>query len=314
MENTTPLVCGGQEIIAPFQMIGECYTVGTEANQEPLATLSVPRRDSSTILWNDNGKETLWITGGITDFWSPQEVNGSMALVSTELVSISSPLADLRLGPELPAPVSAHCMVKLNDSSAILTGGNHWWTVQQDSYSLLDTFFFTKTSVEGDGNWSLGPKLPCRMYDHVCGSIVDQDTKEQIAVVAGGQECFDTTLLLHLDDMEQNGDWTYGPYLPQPTLIGSDGITTPDMTQLILVGGLSDYNNVFAHKAMFSMSCASSDCAWTTMDIMLKIPRVRGLAILVPANYYVESLPTATCNFMPTASSSLACEFESCHK
>ncbi len=306
MASSIPIICGGETIHEQSEMVGHCYNAGNNNNQgnyEPLATLSVQRVRASSLLWSDNGVDRLWITGGIGAFGSPEEVHGSMALVSTELVSVSNHLASVSKGPHLPTPVGSHCIVKINDSSAILTGGNHWWTDwQRLDNVLLDTYFFTKTSLEGNGIWTIGPQLPCRMHDHTCGFLLDKVTSERLVVATGGQECKESTLLLHLDHNNHGLQWTYGPSLPRQMLMAANGITpTPDKTQFILVGGFTSFTDVFDHTALLSLSCSNSICLWTTMAQQLKIPRIRGVAMLVPSTFNVESPKTEACDILATS-------------
>ncbi len=280
MANGIPLICGGQELFEPYKMIGDCYSIGKNYQQEPFGSLSVPRKHASSLLWNVNDTDVLWITGG--------EANGSVALASTEFVSTQSmPAMASHPGPELPLAIGRHCMVKVSDSIAILTGGDRMSTVMPGPDVLMETYFFTKTNRDGMGNWTSGPRLPCQKYYHACGLIKDSVTTKQKVVVAAGAECAHTTSFLNLDNNPTTNSlqWTPGPYLPALMLIGPTGITTQDMGQFILVGGFTKFENLFGHNAFYSLSCANSDCHWTIMDQTLAISRYYGVAMLVPSDF-----------------------------
>ena len=96
-------------------------------------------------------------------------------------------------GPELPYSVVYHCMVAINDTTLLLTGGvtaNSQITDPDYKSWFLD--LTTETWVEG-------PQTAFRRLFHTCGKFTDWNGRE-IVVVAG---LHPETELLYLDEPTQ---------------------------------------------------------------------------------------------------------------
>ncbi len=78
---------------------------------------------------------------------------------------------------DLPYPVCSHCMIKLNDSSAILIGGT-----MGGVHDTTLIYSYTEDS------WFPGPKLNYPRSGHACGIIRDSTlVSNKMLVVAGSK-------------------------------------------------------------------------------------------------------------------------------
>ncbi len=282
----TPVFCGGLDVFEMIE-ISDCFTPG---NVQPLASMLKPRSMAASVMWNHNGNEVLWITGGFGGHALLGELDDSIFLVSTEYVSID-PNVNSVSGPNMPVPLQKHCMIKVDESTVIFTGGEHGWTSWDESkpYIMLDTHFYTNKN--GVHEWTIGPQLPAKKASHACGLIQDQSSCDHIAVVTGGDNFFTstTTNLLPVSEPDSatvGPPWLTGPLLPQGVASAS-GITTQDGKEFLVVGGHpADWEiDWTSHTSIYSMSCYNLLCFWTTMEQQLATVRSGGVAILVPENY-----------------------------
>jgi hypothetical protein len=134
LNHVLPLVCGGD----PAGV--ECHIVGQSG---PKTQLLEERSNAASLVLNHTH---IWITGGY---------NGN-ELSSTELVSVGQ---NTTKGPELPMKVSSHCLVTVNDSTAMLIGGytnseRSEFPSRDESYymSLQDGVCHDYSNVRGGGN------------------------------------------------------------------------------------------------------------------------------------------------------------------
>ena len=112
----------------------------------------------------------LFKLGGLTP---NEDFPVDSTLSSTEFVSLHYPDLNGKPGPELPVPVWGHCLVQLNDYSAMLIGGR---PLGKSTY-LLD--FETET-------WSLGPSMKYDRYLHQCASFKMRGLGDRNVIVAVG--------------------------------------------------------------------------------------------------------------------------------
>ncbi len=98
-------------------------------------------------------------------------------------------------GPRLPTPVSFHCLVKLNSTTAFLIGGWQGY----DALRNKETFFLDLT---GNGpSWTRGPDLNHGRSSHACAIVRDPiDGSELVAAVAGwnSSHSLDSTEVMQL--------------------------------------------------------------------------------------------------------------------
>jgi hypothetical protein len=106
LDNKYPLICGGR---ASALISDDCFVIGSLAKSWSAAgNLSKPRTASASIIINGT---TLWLTGGRTGIENPTK--------STEFFDMKGS----RPGPDLPTPLMHHCVVSVNETTAIVIGG-----------------------------------------------------------------------------------------------------------------------------------------------------------------------------------------------
>ena len=130
------------------------------------------------------------------------ENDGSGKLQSTEIITEDG---QVTTGPEMPTEVSSHAIAAVNATTSIITGGqtNHGLSGWDSSL----TWYFNHVTQQ----FQTGPSLNIGRYSHASGTIIDQETKEEIVAVFGGYNgsgnnfgAIDSTELL-LD-----GEWQEG--------------------------------------------------------------------------------------------------------
>ena len=123
-------------------------------------------------------------------------------LQSTEIITEDG---QVTTGPEMPTAVFSHAIAAVNATTSIITGGqtNHG---SSGVHSSL-TWYFNHVTQQ----FQLGPSLNIGRSSHASGTIIDQETKEEIVAVFGGYNgsgsnfgAIDSTELL-LD-----GEWQEG--------------------------------------------------------------------------------------------------------
>ena len=148
--NQSPYICGGT------------VCIGIEMNNITTQDLLSPRDGAASTFANSS----IFISGG------------NVASNSTELVSDNGS----ELGPDLPAPLSNHCMVTLDfrgpNEQVWAIGGK---TSEGSSY---------KTYILGGGsNWESGPDLIYARQEHACVATKSKAYGNlELIVVAGGRD------------------------------------------------------------------------------------------------------------------------------
>ena len=116
-------VCGGRD----EEYSSTCFSL-QQGHWEPGPTLLVPRAYGASAILPDG---SMWISGGsksFSDYLSSSEI----------LVSGSSIWAK---GPELPTPVSFHCMLQFNSSHTFFAGGHSDAGSYSEAYFYYDGIF-----------------------------------------------------------------------------------------------------------------------------------------------------------------------------
>ena len=103
-------------------------------------------------------------------------------------------------GPELPIYSINHCMVKLNSTSFVVTGG---------SMTNLSTLFITRSNLQF--NFQEGPKLLNERSYHRCGTFMLLG-KKMVIVIGGVGGAVKTTEIL---DLTSNYGWSKGKIIYQ---------------------------------------------------------------------------------------------------
>ena len=131
------------------------------------------RAYSSSIVLNEH---TLWIVGGESGYRSR---NTSTLFNTTEFITMDKNKTVYQSnGPELPFPISCHCMVQLNSSSIYLIGGETAQNVQSKKTWILKDPMKNFTIIEGPS------MLDTNRFTATCGKMRVNNT--DVIVVAGG--------------------------------------------------------------------------------------------------------------------------------
>ena len=125
------------------------------------------------------GIDQYWITGGEMPGNPNME---AVVLKSTEIFQNKS----FKFGPDLVQPTHSHCMVKVNSSHFITTGGKKTGT----TLDYVDIFYFGSSK-----NWTALPSMSFKRFGHSCGI-----TKNHL-IVTGGLY-LDTTEIFLLERLE----------------------------------------------------------------------------------------------------------------
>ncbi len=142
--------------------------------------LLTPRLSSASTLINQ--ERTIFVTGGqnAEDYY----------IKTTEYFTPGQDPAST-YGPELPNGLRLHCMVAINESTLLLTGG----TSNEDSNSKFKSWFFDL----GSEVWTEGPQMQYEHYAHACGKFTDSQGSD-VVVVAGGLSSSDFYIeVLYMD-------------------------------------------------------------------------------------------------------------------
>ena len=127
------------------------------------------------------------------------ESDGSGRLQSTEIITEEGQVST---GPDMPTAVSSHAIAAVNATTSIITGGQTSHGLS-GRYSSL-TWYFNHVTQQ----FSFFNHLNIGRHSHASGTIIDQETKEEIVSVFGGHNggyyTLDSTELL------MDGEWQEG--------------------------------------------------------------------------------------------------------
>ena len=102
-------------------------------------------------------------------------------------------------GPQLPTPMHFHAIASINSSVSIITGG-----VPKANTYTDKTWYFNHATRE----FQPGPNLLKPRTFHSSATITDQESKEKIVIVAGGQTY--SGLYMNTPEFLINGEWETG--------------------------------------------------------------------------------------------------------
>ena len=184
---STPIICGGLFYNGSHHSSDVCFKY-MKGGWQQFATM-IERRTWAAGIVYDNA---LHIFGGYD-----QDTN--TILQSSEIVKEDGNLTE---GTQLPKPIYAHAIASINSTVSIITGGN--------SYSDK-TWYFNHASQE----FQPGPNLLEGRYHHSAGYVIDQETKEKMAIISGGYNIDiseGNVDIIYLDSTEMlmNGQWMTG--------------------------------------------------------------------------------------------------------
>ena len=177
-----PLLCSGYDH-DKNNNIDSCYHINSATGQfeKTKVSLKYKRRYAASIVTNTG----LWILGGYRNGYQ---------LKSTELVSATG----VKDKNPLPIASSNACIVKINATTGIVTGG--WKNKAKSTYYLDLTNFNIKP----------GPDMISERYRHGCSSFTFNGY--DIAIVSGGKADSNSYLdsTEYLDTSKEDPKWEQG--------------------------------------------------------------------------------------------------------
>jgi len=247
-----PILCGGSN----SSIINQCSCYIYECRSwNKIADLAECVRFPSSTSYSLNGHEILLITGGFSKNEAEatvQSYNGNSWNQDNNHV--------------LPLPNWQHCLIKINDSTLLMIGG--------ESGSITSKTFFFHI---GETKWTPGPALNIARKGLGCG-ILDwlnpsSNQLEKVVFAVGGYG-LNSVEMLFLNDLNiHNLKWVLGPQLPKTAGFGT---VLEFQNSIILVGGEGEVDR----KHMYKLS--SPNGHWTEMKQILKEKRSRHASFLVP--------------------------------
>ena len=195
------LICGGQT--EDGTAITKCYVLADKDEWKTEITLSMkkPRAFAGALIMPSENRLGWWITGGRDSHGTTQ--------VTTELFDDF----DFISGPNLPEPLSHHCLVHLPKQRSLVVGGQ----IGGGDNSEYENLYSDRTWIYdwGDYSWiEISARLREGRHSHACTAFDEGD----MVVVAGGisKESDDeaiVTEVLHLS----TGIWKSVRRLPWPS-------------------------------------------------------------------------------------------------
>ena len=179
LANHVPIVCGGWNGSSSSE---DCYTLdkdsGFQVSQRKLLT---PRRYASAV--PIKGGTVLFVTGG----YNVGDIK------TTEYVS---PESDTVYGPDLPFTLQDHCIVAINESTLIITGGESHESIQ----TTYSSWYFDVSKE----TWIEGPRMKHYHRFHSCAVFTGPSGQKVVAISSGMGEA--TTQLLFMDQPDEWND------------------------------------------------------------------------------------------------------------
>ena len=185
---STPIICGGYfSNGSAVHTSDKCFKY-MEGGWQHFATIIERRAHAAGIVYNN----ALHIFGGLN-------YETYTTLQSSEIVKEDGSTTE---GPQLPTSIRFHAIASINSTVSVITGG------RTNTNTNDKTWYFNHASQE----FQSGPNLLKARYGHSSGSVTDQESKEKMAIVAGGIEGFGNLDSWILDSTEilLNGQWMTG--------------------------------------------------------------------------------------------------------
>ncbi len=168
MSENIPLICGGISDLGEVHQ--HCWILGQKF---PQVSMQAPRYYAASVVITVNNRSILWVTGG------NRENDLSSAQSTTELVQLDRS----EFGPNLPKPLARHCILKVSDREALITGGSSGkiW------HGSPDTLRIQMDPAGGFSSMEQGPPMMVPRRNHACGLVETRTEPTTIlAVVVGG--------------------------------------------------------------------------------------------------------------------------------
>ena len=174
--DSTPIVCGGQDLSNSDKIYKTCQIIGTEKVIE----LKEERSFAGNLVIN----EKLWITGGISS---------SGMLKTTEFVTLEGS----EIGPDLPIRMTKHCTTQIGPNKVMFIGGD----TESESESQKTWIYDLE-----DRLWTQSPEFETQRIDFSCATFQKED--KTTVVLLGGN-----SVKVEFFDVESS-QWSWGPDFP----------------------------------------------------------------------------------------------------
>ena len=248
----TPIICGGRKLEESTEVDGSnCLILGNDGNWSISVSLKKPRSSASAVTINDS----LLITGG---GFLGSDGKKMELLADTELISLEKSQEFV----PLPHPLAFHCLIKINETHVLSTGGLNVVKETEKVNVFNATFLFDFNTME----WTSGPTLLEERMSHACGSFQMGDST--VLLVAGGAKIEQSEIQLQsvevLDTKEWNYGWQTAQMLPLP-LYHASIVPSPNNEGLIMVGGINSALDWF-NVNLLQFNCQEDtldSCQWT---------------------------------------------------
>ena len=175
-----PVICGGWD---GSESVKQCHRLESGRWQH-FATMNSSRYGAAGIVLGNS----LMVFGGYED-------PGSDRLQSTEIINEDGQVSQ---GPVMPMSVYYHTNAAVNATTFIISGGS---TNTNDQSPL--TWYYNHVTQK----FQPGPSLMEGREEHTSGAVVDQETNENIVVVAGG---YNNGNVLDSTELLIDGEWQQG--------------------------------------------------------------------------------------------------------
>ena len=244
----TPIICGGRIVEQYTKMdVSDCLILGNDGNWSISVSLKKARTSASAVTIND----TLLITGG---GFLGSDGKKMELLAETELITLEK---SQNFVP-LPEPLVFHCLIKINETHVLSTGG-----FNEEVNVFNSTYLFDFNTME----WTSGPTLLEERMSHSCGSFQMGDST--VLLVAGGVKVENKAEIQIqsvevLNTNEWNSGWQTAQMLPLP-LSYTSIVPSPNNKGLILVGGINMVQDWF-NINLLQFNCQDDtldSCQWT---------------------------------------------------
>ena len=158
------LLCGGHNH-ATDAKTSDCYQLQSDMSYSKAGSMTEPRSSFVSVLLENRD---VWMIGG----W-----DGDKILSSTEIVGEAGSTPSI----DLPLILERHCLIKINETFALLTGGTTYEPHNASHYSSIDHTYFVNLLTKELFN---GPNMLSRRTRHSCESFVLNG--RTIGIVSGG--------------------------------------------------------------------------------------------------------------------------------
>ena len=240
---------------------------GLSCSEDPIICggLYPPRRECYSFIngaWKPIGSLTQWRS----DFSITKSPFKNTSLIATggdsaEILSANGVWTKMNL--TLPERVTGHCMVQINDSSVMLSGGGP----SRSTYILNSE----------TNKWTVGPQMIFARCFHSCEKIPSgkQSSKYDIVAAGGFSTNVGLTASVEFLDLESNV-WRQGPELPVRLNFGA--IVQHPLGGVALIGGSSPNGRL---DTIYYLPHSGPDATWQKLPQKLNFASTEHIAFLI---------------------------------